>query len=382
MSEVLVKCPACDKPMGKSQFHGITLDICAACQGTWFDDGELTQYLESRIEEEGDVPDDKIRLERKRTDPKTLDENKRICPHCKVEMNKTNYGYSSNIIVDVCPDCSGLFADNEESLALAVYTKGNPTFLAFGEAMGDELKKSSKMRGLGNLASDAIRRTGLFSLLPSVLYPLRDDPMSLRFPVATLILLIGHIFVFLLQTFFSNSETILANYAFSAEPFSTISLISASFVHAGVIPFAIGMYFFWIFADNVEDQLGTIKFILFYMAGAASGWLIHLALHQGSTEIVFGSSGAITAVMGAYIVLNPKARVSITFLLRDVPVAAYLFLAIWSVLHLFFGWINEAFAWLYELPGNTDGLSWSAMLGGLLFGLSAALVLKKISRTD
>ena len=114
-----------------------------------------------------------------------------------------------------------------------------------------------------------------------------------------------------------------------------LSLIVSIFLHGSIVHLLGNLWILWIFGNNVEDQLGSIKFAVFYLAAGLAAGLGHVVLYRGDTTPVVGASGAIAGVMGAYFVLHPWARVvaivpPLFFLPFRVPAA--LFLAVWFVL--------------------------------------------------
>jgi membrane associated rhomboid family serine protease len=142
------------------------------------------------------------------------------------------------------------------------------------------------------------------------------------------------------------------------------------------------MLFLWIFGNNVEDRLGRIKYLLFYLAGGILASFAHIfwALlrapevctnaHPGACIPAVGASGAVAAVMGAYILLFPRARVNvlvpIIFIWTVIQVSAFTVLALWFVYQFFIG--------AQELSGATE-VAWMAHVGGFVFGLVGMFLL-------
>jgi membrane associated rhomboid family serine protease len=149
-------------------------------------------------------------------------------------------------------------------------------------------------------------------------------------------------------------------------------LFSSMFLHAGFVHFAGNMLFLWIFGDNVEDRLGHLGYGLFYLAGGVAAALAHVAADPGSVVPTVGASGAIAAVMGAYMLLYPGAHVQSLVLLglfvRVVSVPALVWLGIWFVFQIAAG------AQSSSVPGQ-GGVAWWAHAGGFAFGAAAVLVL-------
>ncbi len=134
-----------------------------------------------------------------------------------------------------------------------------------------------------------------------------------------------------------------AIFAFGLVPvfFSWPDVLSSMFLHAGWLHFLGNMLYLWIFGDTVEDRLGHLRYLVFYVACGVAGGLGHVAFNPYSSAPAIGASGAISGVMGAYFVLYPQSRVlTAVFLvvyLDLVEVPAITFLAIWMLLQLFSG---------------------------------------------
>ncbi|MEX2144396.1 MAG: rhomboid family intramembrane serine protease [Anaerolineales bacterium] len=204
--------------------------------------------------------------------------------------------------------------------------------------------------------------------------PLRDRTRSHSFPVMNWLLIAANTLVFLyelglqggqLQRFIgayalvpARVETDPATYAFT--------IFSSIFMHAGWFHFLSNMWVLFIFGDNVEDRMGPLRYLLFYLLGGLAAGLLQVSQTSGSTVPVLGASGAIAAVLGAYIFLFPRARivtlVFIVFFISVIEIPAVVFLGFWFFSQLFSG--------LASLSAEaTQGVAWWAHIGGFLVGL-------------
>lgn len=140
-----------------------------------------------------------------------------------------------------------------------------------------------------------------------------------------------------------------------------LPFFSSMFLHGGIMHFLGNMWVLWIFGDNVEDWFGHIGFLIFYLAGGLAAGLAHMALNLDSTVPTVGASGAIAAVMGAYFILYPRARVitaiPIIFFLYFMELPAYVFLGFWFFLQFMSGTV-----------GGASSVAWWAHIGGFVFG--------------
>ncbi len=143
-----------------------------------------------------------------------------------------------------------------------------------------------------------------------------------------------------------------------------LALLSFMFLHGGFWHLIGNMWSLYIFGDNVEDRLGSVRYAAFYLlCGLASG-ITHLLLNAHSTIPTIGASGAIAGVMGAYFILYPSSRIltliPIIFIPWFVEIPAFFFLGIWFVLQF----LNAAGS-----SGQAGGIAWWAHIGGFVFGI-------------
>jgi membrane associated rhomboid family serine protease len=144
-----------------------------------------------------------------------------------------------------------------------------------------------------------------------------------------------------------------------------LAVITSMFLHGSLLHIGGNMLFLWVFGNNIEDTLGKVGFLLFYLAGGVVATLGHVALNLDSTVSLVGASGAIAAVMGAYLVLFPRARVyTIVPLLFFIllPLRAWLVLGFWFVLQFF--------------TDPNSGVAWAAHVGGFVFGVLVGLIVR------
>ena len=163
--------------------------------------------------------------------------------------------------------------------------------------------------------------------------PLRDVIPSRTRPGVTITLIVLNVLVFLLQSSLSETAQEAFVYAFGLVPayFSFVTTFTSMFVHGGLAHIAGNLLFLWIFGDNVEDRLGHLRFLCFYLLCGFLAALSQFLLDPDSTIPMVGASGAIAGVMGAYLVLYPHSRVLMLFpfpvFLFELPAVA--FLGIW-----------------------------------------------------
>ncbi|HQN43408.1 MAG TPA: rhomboid family intramembrane serine protease [Anaerolineaceae bacterium] len=146
-------------------------------------------------------------------------------------------------------------------------------------------------------------------------------------------------------------------------------IFTSMFMHAGLAHIAGNMLYLWIFGDNVEDRLGSFKYLLFYLAGGLAASLTHLLFNPNSQIPTVGASGAIAAVLGAYLVMYPQSRIAtfipLGFFMRLAMVPASVVLGFWFILQLFNGFLSIGAA-------DVGGVAFWAHIGGFVAGVVLA----------
>jgi len=208
--------------------------------------------------------------------------------------------------------------------------------------------------------------------------PIRDTIPSRNYPVVTTAIIGINLLVYLMQLSQGGggdrfvyilglvparySDPRLSHYFTTGQ--QLFSLFSFMFLHGGFWHLLGNMWSLWIFGDNVEDRLGPLRYLVFYLAcGLASG-LSHLILNTGSNVPTIGASGAIAGVMGAYFILYPRAKILTLVPIIIIPlffeIPAYFFLGFWFLLQF----LNATAG-----HGTAGGIAWWAHIGGFIFGI-------------
>jgi membrane associated rhomboid family serine protease len=147
------------------------------------------------------------------------------------------------------------------------------------------------------------------------------------------------------------------------------SIFLSMFLHGGWAHILGNMLYLWIFGDNVEDRLGHVPYLVFYLLAGVAATLAHAFASPHSTMPAIGASGAISGVLGAYLIMFPKARVvtiiPLGFFLRMAELPALVVLGMWFVLQLFSGAASLGAASAQE----SGGVAWWAHIGGFVFGM-------------
>lgn len=210
------------------------------------------------------------------------------------------------------------------------------------------------------------------------MFPIRDHNPSGRTPYVTYVLMAANIVVFL--SYFGQMDDVRAMNALwlewsliparlsAGDGFYTV--ISSMFLHGGLLHLAGNMLFLWIFGDNVEDELGHWKYLLFYLACGIAAGLAQYAVAPLSNIPMVGASGAIAGVMGGYLLLFPKAKVDILIILvvifKILPIPAWIMLALWFAMQFFGAFLSNM---------DEGGVAYWAHAGGFVAGLVLILPL-------
>lgn len=146
-----------------------------------------------------------------------------------------------------------------------------------------------------------------------------------------------------------------------------ISLLSSMFMHAGWLHLLGNMLYLWVFGDNIENSMGHIRYLVFYLLCGAGANALQIATAVDSQSPGLGASGAIAGVLGAYLMLYPSSRIRtlipITFIFIPVRLPAWVLIGFWFILQLFNGLIG-----LNAASSNTSGIAYFAHVGGFLTG--------------
>jgi membrane associated rhomboid family serine protease len=234
--------------------------------------------------------------------------------------------------------------------------------------------------------------------------PLKDNIPTDRFPVVTIALIVANVVVYLLSIRHGGSlwggPSSLTAFKYGAipcelshpgqhligtaqgnvcsahghgvphEPGTPFTVLSSMFMHGGLLHIGGNMLFLWIFGNNVEDSMGPVKFLAFYLVGGVAALALQTVVDPNSTVPTVGASGAIAAVLGGYIVLYPRARVItvifIVIFFTIVEIPAMLVLGFWFLEQAFLG-----AAGLTHAAGESGGggVAYFAHIGGFVFGL-------------
>ena len=212
--------------------------------------------------------------------------------------------------------------------------------------------------------------------------PLKDENPTSRFPYVTVFFIGLNILIFFYQILSPQGLQYYV-YKMGAIPYEIthfktlsffprisppLSLMTSMFLHGGLFHLFGNMLYLWIFGNNIEDFLGPIRFVLFYLFSGLGASLTHIIFNPNSQVPMIGASGAIAGVLGAYLILYPGARVLtfvfLFFFIRILPIPAAVILGLWFLAQV----LNI---------GLGGGVAWFAHIGGFLIGIGLIKIYSK-----
>src|ERR1039457_6734962 len=209
------------------------------------------------------------------------------------------------------------------------------------------------------------------------MFPLKDTQPSYSRPVVTIALIAVNLLVFLFEASLGpySRNALIEYYGLVPDQVRLSSIVTSMFLHGGWMHVLGNMWFLWIFGDNIEDILGSAKFLLFYLLCGFAAAMAQFLADPGSRVPMVGASGAIAGVMGAYLVKFPHSRIHtlvfIFFFISTVEVPAWLMLIYWFFINLFSG--VGAIGHSYASQGG--GVAFLAHVGGFQAGIGLIFLL-------
>jgi membrane associated rhomboid family serine protease len=227
-------------------------------------------------------------------------------------------------------------------------------------------------------------------------FPLKDNIPTDRFPVVTVLFIVANVLTYFLfqKGGISLGDPSSLEYQCNAIEYGAIpyeiahpgdelrnpsecgpadaptwlTVLTSMFMHGGLLHLGGNMLFLWIFGNNVEDSMGPVKFVAFYVLGGVAAIAAQTLIDPSSTIPTIGASGAVAAVLGGYILLFPRARVItvifIIFFFTILQLPAIVVLGLWFLQQVAFGYFGLA-----QPAGEGGGVAYFAHIGGFVFGL-------------
>lgn len=348
----------------------VEVDRCRTCGAAWFDPGEIRELTQGRLPAEGDAepvsdPSPPAKEEKRAALRLAWGEARGLpCPRCGVPLRPVDFQLTG-VPVFRCGGCGGMLVSRRSAKALSARFKFQRDHAQLYESLGASMAEEVRDRMNRRLGPDVGEvRPGQIPL--PVLVPLADgaSPGS-RPPLVVYGILFLTVALHLL--FWIGAGDVPGLQARMALPSGTgfsgvpkFALLLTPFLHGGIVPLGVGCLFLFVLGDNVEDRLGRVPFLLFYLFCGAVAGAAHVVAGKTGMPAALGSAGAVAGVLGAYLVFFPDVPIEMYGMGRVATVPAYLFACAWAVAVFLWGWgpgplsnlLNPA---PYSLAGHLAG---------------------------
>ena len=302
------------------------------------------------------------------------------CPKCKSYMQHYDFNKKIRFYVNKCINCGSIWLNPMQMPLLSVaFIENNPDDLNFKKTITNlyevlAKRKAKKVRSFDEIIAPFAVITGL---VPAI--PLGDNVLTKTKPIATRSLIIVCAVVFILQIAFKEILASFGLYADKVAQGEWYRLITYAFLHGGIFHLLGNMFFLLIFGRTIEDELGWKKYLFLFTLGAVvSGIFIMVTITKKDIPCV-GTSGAISAIIGAYLILFPKARLRFNVIhpltfqkLATTEVSSLYYILSWIIMNIFFGMLQSG--------SKTVGIAYWGHIGGFIAGVIFIEVYKNLNR--
>ena len=205
-------------------------------------------------------------------------------------------------------------------------------------------------------------------------FPYEDINVTKHYPIITISLIIANSIIFIYSL--TDFKEIIYTYGFTPSSPAIATALASMFLHGGFGHILGNMWYLWLFGDNVEDKFGKIKFIAMYILSGLIALAAQYLTAPASQTPIIGASGAISGILGAYLVLFPHVEVkTIGPFYKIYRIEAKYLIALWFVIQLIFGTLSI-------VGGLGSNIAFFAHVGGFIFGLFAGLLYKTKHSTE
>lgn len=377
-----LKCPDCAVLMVPFSCEKAVIDKCPQCSGIWFDHREIGVFKQSL----GKFDYSEFKLDVESTTPSVYQISH--CPRCSNEaLNEVVYTYNSKVKTHKCEKCQGLWLPLQQLVNLVEMTRVGQLIEPHLQGLAEEIQKSRNnsafYSGLKNLG-DTLNSRGPHpysswrwsytrAMIPIIL-PLYDSLERNIFPLVTVGLIITNVVIFYSKTIaFQTPMHAYIDFAlipaYLGDSSSWKTLFSHMFFHANNLHLIGNMFFLWLFGDNVEESMGTVRFFALYILTGIVAGGTHVLCFPDSTLPMIGASGAVSGILGSYLVLHPRASISTFMLYTVVELPAWFLLSAWFLMQVLFA----------NIP-LLNRVAWEAHIGGFIAGIIFTYFLKYLQK--
>ena len=312
------------------KFESIVLDVCPSCKGIWFDSGELAGYAEALSAKKEISPQKTRFFQHKIVQPLSkINEGVRFCPKCESRMAKFNYAYDSGIVLDKCNACEGVWTDRGEAVQVAEYLKEDPKADELGRAIAEITETAGE---------DYSERFNPFTFFLSRMFiPFSDDVERQRFPIVTVSIIVFYLLFFLTQVILGPPFRERISEYLAKEDLFNSELLGSMIFSGGPLGLLLNTLFLWVFGDNVEDRFSRLGYLVFYLCCGIVAAVIYHFFGTNVSASAIGMIGAVSGVMGAYIVFYPAANIMLWAVCWVIELPAIVYLGGWFIIQIIYG---------------------------------------------
>ncbi|MCE1190177.1 MAG: rhomboid family intramembrane serine protease [Ignavibacteria bacterium] len=348
-----MQCPACNKSMAAKDYSGSKLSFCESCRGFWISAQQFPGFVKYLSDNEAII---------KKFENAPIPDYRVIsngyCPDCNHLAESHNLMDSGTAVLR-CVKCNGIWLKTEDIGGfLNWYIFAGKPYINLSS---HEVKESSLESG--------------GSFIKSFFGWIEDDIPVNHTPVVTYGLIIFNVVMFIMELLMAPEDAMSFTFVparFFAHPLEfSYTLFSSMFLHGGVGHLFGNMFFLYIFGDNIEDRCGGLKYLTIYLFTGLLGGLIYGFFNFKSGIPLLGASGAISGILGCYLVLYPKAKLRFYKMIFVFPlkitVPVWVYIGIWFVAQQLIG-----------ITLNIQGVAWLVHLASMMSGVIIMYLLRKM----
>lgn len=300
-----MQCPIDTRTLVAKQIHNLEIDVCLKCRGVWFDEGEFRSAVRSIASFE--LPEKyQVSLPKEKSPALHLHERNLSCPKDGAKLETLHYDPPSGIYLDRCGKCGGIWLDGGEISLVKKQLAPNPAMDALVRAFAEHSREETRQQK--ELAALPFLPFLLFA--PAFLVPFKAEEGQKILPIgvicATAIVLSA---VFVSLSIMNPQEFFILAAAFLA---------------------------LWIFGTGVEERLSSVGFLLLFFFGSVAGSIVSLVSGTTETQVVVSATSGVSAIMGAYLVLFPKRKLTLSLRGASISIPAWWYILVWLASQYFF----------------------------------------------
>src|SRR3989338_2364584 len=378
-----MNCPKCNNELEIFARNGKEIYVCPFCLSGLIPDESAIKILKHFCTEEimnqliSTLLDDSLF-----DNTKTMlsAEENLACPKCESYMQHYDFNKKLRFYVNKCINCGSIWLNPMQMPLLSVaFIENNPDDLNFKKTITNlyevlAKRKEKKARSFDEIIAPFAVITGL---APTI--PLGDNVLTKTKPIATRSLIIVCAVVFILQIVFREILTSFGLYADRVAQGEGDRLINYAFLHGGIFHLLGNIFFLRMFGRTIEDELGWKKYLFLFTLGAVVSGIFVMATITKKDIPCIGASGAISAIIGAYLILFPKARLRFNVIhpltfqkLATTEVSSLYYILSWIIMNISFGMLQSG--------SKTVGIAYWGHIGGFIAGVIFIEVYKNLNR--